>query len=164
MVDEVDGKPGCLTACWLLWACHRQAQQGLFCRLGFRRSRRPHFVRVQDARVCLDRRCAWDSNFGRSLSTRMAMRHVFLYFWRTWDLSRKHRQPGRESFDTDKTSTLAALAVDNVSITKAPTAFLKTDVSSDSVNGAAATATLRQDGFWRCRGVSTFESPNPSKR
>ena len=58
---------------------------------------------------------------------------------------------------------MAALAVDNVSITTAPTAFVKDDVSSDPVNGAVATATLQQDGFWRCRGVSIFKPPHPKR-
>ena len=57
------------------------------------------------------------------------------------------------------TSTMAALAVDNVSVTSAPIAFVENDMSSDCVNGAAATATLQQHGFWRCSGVSTCKSP-----
>ena len=56
---------------------------------------------------------------------------------------------------------MAALAVDNVGVTMAPTALVEIDMSSDSVNGAAATATLQQDGFWRCSGVCTFKSPRP---
>ena len=59
------------------------------------------------------------------------------------------------------TSTMAALAVDNVGVTTALTAFVENDMSLDSVNGAAATATLLQYGFWHCSGVSSFESPPP---
>jgi hypothetical protein len=59
------------------------------------------------------------------------------------------------------TSTMAALAVDNVGVASAPTAFVENDRSLDSVNGAAATATLQQYGSWRCSGVSTFKSPPP---
>ena len=77
-------------------------------------------------------------------------------------LSHKHRQPGRESFDMNVTSTMAALAVDNVSVTSAPIAFVENDTSSDSVNGAAATATLQQHGFRRSSGVSTLRCATSS--
>ena len=76
-------------------------------------------------------------------------------------MSHKHREPGREYFDADVMSTMAACSVDNVSVTTAPTAFVENDMGLDSVSGAAATATLQQDGLWRCSGVSTFKSPRP---
>ena len=75
---------------------------------------------------------------------------MFLNFWRTWDLESQTSTAGEGVSRHERHDNDAALAVDNVSMTSAPTAFVKNDMSSDSARRRSRCAT---SSSWAKRGL-----------